>query len=73
MSEQFALWIWLGLGAYAALGLLLWIALVVGLMRRLDSSAAVAPWRVKAVLAPGVIALWPIVLGLLFKPRERAS
>lgn len=73
MSEQVAAWIWLCFMAYVAFGVLLWIALAFGLMKRLDASAAVAPWRVKAILAPGLIVLWPIVLSKLHKSRERAS
>lgn len=73
MSEQFAVSIWLGLAAYAAVGALLWIVLMLGLIKRLDASAAAASWRVKAVLTPGLIALWPIVLALLIKPQKSAS
>lgn len=73
MSEQVAAWIWLCLAAYVSFGALLWIALTLGIMKRLDASAAVAPWRVKAILAPGLIVLWPIVLSKLLKSRERAS
>lgn len=70
MPEHIAARIWLCLAAYASLGVLVWIALILGLMKRLDTHAAAAPWRVKAILAPGVIALWPIVLALLVKPRK---
>jgi hypothetical protein len=73
VSEQIATWIWLCLTAYAASGALVWIALMLGLMKRLDASAAVAPLRVKAILAPGLIALWPIVLAILIRPPERVS
>ena len=73
MSEQIAAAIWFGLAAYALLGVLVWIGLVLGLMKRLDPSAAAAPLRVQAVLAPGLIALWPIVLASLTRRRSRAS
>lgn len=73
MSEQFAAWIWMGFAAYLSLGVLLWIVLTLGLMKRLDTSAAVAPWPVKAILAPGLIVLWPAILVLLFKPRKLAA
>lgn len=72
MPEQIATGIWLCVAVYASLGVLLWVALILGLLKRMDAAAAVAPLRVKAVLAPGLIALWPLVLALLIKPRERA-
>lgn len=72
MSEQFAALIWMAFAGYLCLGALLWIVLALGLMKRLDASAAVAPWSVKAILAPGLIALWPAVLVLLFKPKRLA-
>jgi hypothetical protein len=73
VAEQIAMEIWLWLAAYASLGALLWLALMLGLMKRLDAAAAAASWRVKAVLSAGLIALWPIVLALLIRPRERRS
>lgn len=72
MSEQVAAWIWMAFAGYLGLGALLWIGLTLGLMKRLDASAAAAPWAVKAILAPGLIALWPAVLALLFKPKRLA-
>lgn len=72
MSEQFAAWIWMVFAGYLSFGALLWIVLSLGLMKRLDASAAAAPWSVKAILAPGLIALWPAVLVLLFKPKRPA-
>lgn len=73
MSEHVAVWIWTGFAGYVSLGALLWIVLTLGLMKRLDASADAASWRVKALLAPGLIALWPAVLVLLFKPKKLAS
>ncbi len=73
MSEQFAASIWMGFAAYLSLGTLLWIVLTLGLMTRLDASAAGAPWPVKAILAPGLIVLWPAILVLLFKRRKLAA
>ena len=70
MFEPIAAGLWLGLAAYASLGALLWCALMLGLMKRLDASAAIAPLRVQAIVAPGLIALWPFVLALLIKPRK---
>lgn len=53
--------IWSSVGAYFGIGLLLAIALVFGLAGRFDPLAAAAPWRVKLVLIPGMVALWPIL------------
>lgn len=53
--------IWSGAGVYFGIGLLVAIALACGLVRRFDSLAAEAPWRVKLVLIPGMMALWPLL------------
>lgn len=73
MSEQVAAWVWLCVAAYVSFGALLWILLALGFVKRLDASATAAPWPVKAILAPGLVALWPIVLSKLIKSRERTS
>lgn len=73
MSEQLAASVWIGFAGYLSLGALLWFVLAGGLMKRLDASAAAASWPVKAILAPGLIVLWPAVLMVLLKPRKLAS
>ena len=69
MTEAIAANIWLGVGAYGAVGALVTLALWLGAMKRLDPVAAKAPWRVKALVAPGVVALWPLVLARLLRAR----
>lgn len=54
--------IWLAALAYFGSGVLVAIALVCGLVRRIDPLAADAPWRVRMVLVFGMTALWPILL-----------
>ncbi|MDX2233569.1 MAG: hypothetical protein NW200_03645 [Hyphomonadaceae bacterium] len=55
-----AAWIWMALGGYAAAGLLAWAALVAIPARRLD--LARAPWRVRLLILPGTLALWPLLV-----------
>ena len=69
MTEAVAADIWIGVGAYAAVGALVALALLLGAMRRYDPRAAVAPWRVKLLIVPGIVALWPMVLMRLLRAR----
>ena len=71
MIEALAADIWLGVGAYAAIGGLVTLALWLGAMKRFDPVAAHAPWRVKALIAPGVVALWPLVLSRLMQVKPK--
>lgn len=52
----------MAIGGYFALGLGVAFAMIAGWLERLDPLAAAAPWRVKLLLVPGFIALWPLVL-----------
>lgn len=54
--------VWLALAAYAALGALVAVGLLMGGLRRMDPVAAAAPLRVRLLFVPGLIALWPLVL-----------
>ena len=60
------------LAAYLAAGVLVAVALLLGGLRRIDTAAAAAPMRVKLLLVPGMIVLWPLMLrrGLGWQPRE---
>ena len=69
MTEAVAANIWLGVGAYATVGVVVTLVLMLGALKRLDPLAAAAPLRVKALIAPGLIALWPLVLARLFSGR----
>jgi hypothetical protein len=72
MDESTATAIWLALAGYCALGALVLAWLTAGGMARLDRQAAAAPLQVKVMLAPGLIALWPLVLWRMagVKPPE---
>jgi len=62
MSVAQAEIIWALIAGYFALGLGLALAMLAGWLRRLDPLAATAPWRVKLLLVPGLVALWPLML-----------
>jgi hypothetical protein len=66
MSEQAAGIIWMALGLYAGLGG--FVALIAfARLARFDAEAARAPFYVKLLWAPGLVALWPLMLARLFK------
>jgi hypothetical protein len=62
MPERAAELFWIGLATYAAVGAFVLVFLWSGVLARFDKAAAAAPWRVRLVLAPGMIALWPLML-----------
>ena len=72
MPERTAELFWIGLAAYAALGAVALVLLWSGGLARFDKAAAAAPWRVKLLLAPGMIALWPLLVARAagVQPRE---
>jgi hypothetical protein len=50
------------LGVYAAAGALFAAAFVARGARRLDRNVEGAPWTFRLVIAPGAVALWPLLL-----------
>jgi hypothetical protein len=70
MTEAIAANIWLGAGVYAGLGLLVAVALMFGGMKRIDALAATAPWSVKLLVTPGIVALWPLMLTRLIAGKQ---
>ena len=72
MSEATANLIVSGLGLYAALGLLVGLAYLFGGAGRIDPAAKGKglPWRVRAMILPGIIGLWPVMLTKLFTQKE---
>ena len=62
MSIEQAEQIWRAVGAYAFGGVLFAIIYLSFALRRVDPGAAESPLRVKILLVPGVVALWPILL-----------
>jgi len=70
MTQALALLIWTCFGAYLAVGVLVAIGLLGGLIGRLDALAAKAPLRVRLIWLPGLMLLWPILLWkTIFKQR----
>jgi hypothetical protein len=59
---------------YFAVGALFALAFIPFGLRRVDVVAAGGPLRFKLLIAPGVVAIWPVVLVLwLSGGRERAA
>ena len=71
MTEQLAEGIWLSLGAYFAVGLCVAVPTLLFGLRRLDAGAAKMPLRVRLLITPGLIALWPLVLLRIFGLRAK--
>jgi len=51
-------------GAYFALGVAFAVVFLSFGLRRLDPIAASGPLRVKLLIAPGIVALWPVMLSM---------
>lgn len=75
MSVSFATFIWLAVGAYLAVGAVVAVVGVVLFMRRIEPYGAPVPLRVRLVLLPGMIALWPLILARIAgrKPVEDST
>lgn len=71
MSVAWAQAVWLGLGAYLALGLMVGGLTVMFAMQRLVPGVEV-PLRVRLLVLPGMAALWPVILMRLagLRPKE---
>jgi hypothetical protein len=59
-------------GAYAAIGLLFGAAFVLRGAGAVDPGARGAPWGFRALIFPGSVALWPILLRLWLRARRGA-
>ncbi|MEM9054382.1 MAG: hypothetical protein AAGB16_03570 [Pseudomonadota bacterium] len=72
MSEQTAELIVLALGLYAVIGLLVGLSYMFGGAGRIDPAAKGKglPWRVRLLILPGLIGLWPLMLTKLFTQKE---
>ena len=72
MSEATAEAIVLGFGLYLAVGLLVGLAYMFGGAGRIDPAAKGKgmPVRVRLMILPGVIGLWPLMLTKLFVRKE---
>jgi hypothetical protein len=62
LLEQIAIAFWFAVGAYALLGILVALCMMLGGLKRIDTNAARAPLQAKLLITPGMIALWPLVL-----------
>ena len=72
MSEGAAELFVLGLGAYAAIGAVVGLIYVLGGAGRIDPAAKGKglPFRVRLLILPGLIGLWPIMLPKLITQKE---
>ena len=72
MSEATAELIVLGFGLYALLGLLIGLAFMFGGAGRIDPAAKGKglPFRVRLLILPGTIGLWPLMLTKLMTQKE---
>lgn len=72
MSEKTAEFIVLGLGLYLAIGLLVALVYMFGGAGRIDPAAKGKglPIRVRLLILPGLIGLWPLMLTKLFTQKE---
>jgi hypothetical protein len=50
------------LSTYVAIGTLLAVPFVVSGIGRVDPAARAAPWTFRALVFPGVVAFWPLLL-----------
>lgn len=71
MSYEAAGAVWLVFAAYAGVGLIVGLWLLLGGLKRVDTLGAAAPLRVKLLILPGLIALWPLMLRRLAGARPR--
>jgi hypothetical protein len=65
MTEQTAGIIWLLIAAYFGVGLCVAVGTLLRGLRILDAGAATMPLRVRLLIAPGLAALWPLVIARL--------
>ncbi|HXU33450.1 MAG TPA: hypothetical protein VN851_23015 [Thermoanaerobaculia bacterium] len=61
MAERIALWILAFAAAYLAAGVLFALAFLVRGIERVDPAAHGARWGFRCLIAPGVVALWPLL------------
>ena len=72
MSEATAELIVLGFGLYTLLGLLIGLVFMFGGAGRIDPAAKGKgfPFRVRLLILPGIIGLWPLMLTKLMTQKE---
>lgn len=62
VSESFARWIVGALAIYLAFGVVVAIPFVVRGVNRIDPVARESTWGFRAIIFPGSVALWPLLL-----------
>jgi len=62
MSTAFAEALLFACAAYAAVGAILAVPLLASGLGRIDPAAKAAPWTFRALVLPGVVALWPFLM-----------
>jgi len=62
MSATIAEGLLFALAAYAAVGSILAVPLLAFGLGRIDPAAKAAPWTFRALVFPGVVALWPFLV-----------
>jgi hypothetical protein len=72
MTETLAHFTLLVIGAYLGIGLAISVVSVLIFMRRIEPSGAPLPIKVRILLLPGMIALWPVIVMRILgrKPAE---
>lgn len=72
MSESAAEMLVTGLGLYALIGMVIGLIYMFGGAGRIDPAAKGAglPIRVRLLILPGIIGLWPLMLTKLFTQKE---
>lgn len=71
MTEQAASFVWLSLAAYMAVGFVAAFLVLIFGLGKLESGAAKMPLHVRALITPGLMALWPLILARLSGQRAR--
>lgn len=60
------------LAAYAAVGAVFATCFLIALVERIDPATRGAPWTFRAIIWPGCVALWPVLLVLTIRSRRTA-
>ena len=58
------------IATYLAIGLLVAVPFLIFGIGRIDPAAKAAPWTFRALVFPGVVAMWPLLLLRWLKSRE---
>ena len=62
MNETWAPGLALTVGAYAAIGFVFAVVVLILGPQRMDAGAAGMPWSARLLIFPGLVALWPLLL-----------